>query len=822
MNKQFIQKIIPHLTAVIIFLIISAIYFSPQLKGSLLHQSDQLQYQGMSKEIKDYRAEYHSEPLWTNSMFGGMPAYQISIKDSNIIKTLKSSILKIIPRPIGYMFFLMIGFYILLLCFNVNPWLAIIGGIAFGLSSLNILYLGAGHNAKIHAISFIPPIIGSIFYAYRKNFVIGAALLSLFVCLHLSANHFQMTYYLLYLIFAIILVELYSYIKNGLLPKFVKISSILLMAGILGALPIFSNLILTYEYSKYTTRGDSELTISAEKSTTNEVKNDALDSDYIKQYSLGYGEIWSLVIPNVKGGKMGLLGHNKEIMDNVSPNYKNSVAQQASYWGEQYASGGAFYFGASIFLLFVLGMFLIKDKFKWALFAVSLLAVILSWKYSNLVDWFIEHMPLYDKFRDTKMMLILVQLSFPLLGFLFLNKLLKNEINKKQFIYVSLSVTGILLLFYIMPSVWFGFFNNAELVQFDKLLENYKNNPNALMQIRDLKDEIVNARIGIFKKDCLRSLFFVSATAFIIYLFILKKTKESYFIMILGVLILIDLWGVDKRYLNDDNFVSKRQAREPFQMTQANQYILQDKDPNFRVYNLTVNAFSDASTSYFHKSIGGYHGAKMKRYQELIEHQISKNNMDVLNMLNTKYFIVPDNNRQPVAQYNPEHLGNAWFVEDFRIVPNADAEIEALSEFTPSREAIIDQRFEGYVQGKSFTKDTTLSFIKLDSYKPNHLVYSANCEEEELAIFSEIYYPKGWNAFIDGKLTDHFRVNYVLRAMVIPEGNHIIEFKFEPKSYYLGNKVSLVSSIILLIFLALVFGREVLEYYRKNKEEIIS
>lgn len=821
MNKQFIQKITPHLTAVIIFLIISAIYFSPQLKGDKLHQGDQLQFQGMSKEIRDFREETGEEALWTNSMFGGMPAYQISVKNINVVKYLKDLILRIIPRPIGYMFFLMIGFYILLLCFNVNPWLAIIGGIAFGLSSLNILYLGAGHNAKIHAISFIPPIIGSIFYAYRKNFVIGAALLSLFVCLHLSANHFQMTYYLLYLIFAIVLVEFYNFLKNGLLPKFVKISSVLLMAGILGALPIFSNLLLTYEYSKYTTRGNSELTISAEESTIKEVKNDALDSKYIKQYSLGYGEVWSLVIPDVKGGKMNYLGNNEEIMDNVSPNYKNTVAQQASYWGEQLSSGGAFYFGASIFLLFVLGMFLVKDKIKWALFAVSLLAIILSWKYGSLVDWFIEHVPLYDKFRDTKMMLILVQLSFPLLGFLFLNKLLKNEINKKQFIYVSLSVTGILLLFYIMPSVWFGFFNNAELVQFDKLLENYKNNPNALMQIRDLKDEIVNARIGIFKKDCLRSLFFVSATVSIIYLFIIKKIKINVFLIILGTLILIDLWGVDKRYLNDDNFVSKRQAREPFQMTQADKYILQDKDPNFRVYNLTLNAFSDASTSYFHKSIGGYHGAKLKRYQELIEHQIAKNNMDVLNMLNTKYFIVPDNNRQPVAQYNPEHVGNAWFVEDYRIVPDADSEIKALSEFTPSREAIIDARFEEYVQGKSFTKDT-LSFIKLDSYKPNHLVYSTNCNEEELAVFSEIYYPKGWNAFIDGQHIDHFRVNYVLRAMVIPEGNHIIEFKFEPRSYYLGNKVSLVSSIILLVFLALVLGREMLEYYRKNKEEIIS
>ncbi len=816
MNKQVIQKILPHITAVIIFLFLSAIYFLPQLNGKKLHQGDQLQFQGMSREIVDFREKTGEETLWTNSAFGGMPAYQISVKNNNLVKTLKNLVLRVIPRPIGYMFFLMAGFYILLLCFNVNPWLAIIGGVAFGLSSLNLLYLGAGHNAKVHAISFIPPIIGSIFYAYRKNFISGAALFSLFVCLHLSANHFQMTYYLLYLIFAIVIVELYSHIKQNLLPKFLKISSILLIAGILGALPVFSNLLLTYEYSKYTTRGESELTIVADNNASKKVENEALNRDYIKQYSLGFGEVWSLVIPDVKGGRMNLIGNKKEIIDNVSPNYKNAVAQEYSYWGEQASTGGAFYFGASIFLLFVLGMFFIKDKFKWALFVVSLLAIILSWKYGSLVDWFINHTPLFDKFRDTKMMLILAQLSFPLLGLLFVNKLFKDEINKKQFIYVSLSVVGLLLLFYIMPSVWFGFLSNNDIMKFDNALESYKNNPNALTQIRDIRNELIDARIGIFKKDCFRSLFFVSSIAVIIYLFLIKKLKKNVFILILGVLILIDLWGVDKRYLNDDNFVSKRQEKQFFQMTEADKYILQDKDPNYRVLNLTVNTFSDASTSYYHKSLGGYHGAKLKRYNELIEYQISKNNMDVLNMLNTKYFIVPDNNKQPVAQLNPDVLGNAWFVEDFRIVPNADAEIQALSEFDPAQEAIIDQRFEEFVAGMEFTKDI-VSSIKLETYKPNHLIYKANCESSELTVFSEIYYQKGWNAFIDGNPVDHFSVNYVLRAMVIPKGEHTIEFKFEPKSYYLGNRISMASSVMLLIILTLVFGRELIIFYKKNE-----
>jgi hypothetical protein len=815
--KNFLFKtILPHIVAVIIFLVLSSIYFSPQLKGDKLHQGDHIQYLGMSKEIVDFRKETGEEALWTNSTFGGMPAYQISIKSSNLVKRVKDLILKIIPRPAGYIFFSMIGFYILLLCFNVKPWLAIIGGIAFGLSSINMLFLAGGHNAKVHAISFIPPIIGGIFYAYRKNAVKGAALVSLFVCLHLSANHFQMTYYLLYLIFAMVIVELYIHIKQNLLPKFVKISSVLLIAGVLGVLPIFSNLLLTYEYSKYTTRGKSELTVSVDN-VSKKVKDEALDRDYIKQYSLGFGEVWSLVIPDVKGGKMDYLGNEKEIMKSVSPNLKEQVAQSSKYWGEQLYTGGAFYFGASIFLLFVLGMFFIKDKFKWSFFAVSLLAITLSWKYGSMVDWFINHVPLFDKFRDTKMMLILAQLSFPLLGLLFVNKLFKDEINKKKFMYVSLGVFGLLFIFYIMPTVWFDFLSNAEIAYFDKLFADYKSNPNAISQIRDWQNELINARLGIFKTDCFRSMFFIASTALFIYLYLIKKIKQNAFLLILGVIVLVDLWGVDKRYLNDENFVSKRQEKQFFQMTEADKYILQDKDPNYRVMNRTVSTFSDGTTSYYHKSLGGYHGAKLKRYNELIEYQISKNNMDVLNMLNTKYFILPDKNRQPVARYNPDALGNVWFVEDYRIVPNADAEIQALSEFNPSQEAIIDVRFEDFVAGKDFTRDS-LSNIKLDSYKPNHLIYSANCSKEQLAVFSEIYYPKGWNVTIDGEPADYFRANYVLRALVIPEGEHTIEFKFEPKSYFIGQKVSLISSVILLLTLLLLFGRELFIIYGKKDE----
>ena len=817
MKNRFINNLLPHVVAVLIFITLSAIFFSPQLKGYVLHQTDLLQAQGMSKEVLDFREKTGEESLWTNSAFGGMPTYQIYAKYTNLMNSLKNFLNRIIPRPLGYMFYLMLGFYVMLLCFNINPWLAIIGAVGFGLSSLNILYLGAGHNAKINAIMFIPPIFGGLYYAYKKNHLTGSAIIGLFISLHLAANHFQMTYYMLFLILAFFVVELYDHFKNELLTKFIRTSSIILIVGIIGVLPAFSNLLLTYEYSKFTTRGKSELTISSEQNSNPKGESKALDRDYIKQYSMGFGEIWNIVIPNIKGGKMGYIGQNEKAMEVVSPNYRQTVAQQSTYWGEQYASGGALYFGASIFLLFLLGIFFVKDKIKWTLLTISLLAVFLSWKYSGLTDWFIDNFPLYSKFRDTKMMLILAQLSFPLLGFLFLNKLIKGEqIDRKKFLYISGGLAGLFFLFYIMPTLWFDFFNRNEINQFNKLLGNYKGNPNAISQIKDLKVEIVNARVEIFKQDVLRSLFFVVATTIIVYLFVLKKIKRNGFLIVLGLLILIDLWFVGRRYLNDDNFQSKQETKVLFPMTQADKHILQDNDPNFRVFNLTVDPFSDASTSYYHKSIGGYHGAKLKRYQELIEFHISKNNIEVLNMLNTKYFIVFDDNRQAVPQYNPEAMGNAWFVDDYRIVSGANEEMLALNGFNPEMEAIIDVRYEDFVAGKNFTKDT-LSSIKLESYKPNHLTYSAKSYEEELAVFSEIYYPEGWNVFIDGKPANHFRVNYILRAMVIPEGEHTIEFKFEPKSYYIGNKVSLISSILLILFIVFVFGKEIFEAYIKRK-----
>ncbi len=879
-NSIQFKKAVPYISAVVIFIVICIIYCSPQLEGYTLFQGDHMQYLGMSKEITDFREEFNEEPLWTNSMFSGMPAYQISTRNPNIINSIKNVILKIIPRPAGYFLLLMTGFFILLLCFDVKPWLAIIGSIAFGLSSFNVLYLGAGHNAKILALSFIPPLTGSIIYAYRKNFLIGGALLSIFTCLHLSANHVQLTYYLLFLILAIILVELYRHIKSNKTFRFIKASGILILAGIIGLLPVISNLMITNEYGKYTTRGKSELTIRPENAPKKE--NDALDKEYIKTYNLGVGELWSLVIPNVKGGSHGQIKKYPDVVSKINPQYRGDIAERSSYWGEQSSSGGAFYYGATIFLLFLLGAFFVKDKIKWALIGVSVLAILLSLKYSGLVDAFIAHFPLFNKFRDTKMMLILVQISFPLLGLLFLHRLMNEGIDRKKFLYVSLGLSGLFLLFYVMPTVWFKFIGKQELQAINDQMANIRNNAEMLRQFDEWKNELVKARIAIFRKDTFRSLFFILAATGTIYLFIQKKMKETTFLMVLGLLVLIDFWFIDKRYLNNekqgenylrwvdsyrydnpymagegDMGILTREVQESPALSQriqqelgqlkinhlnpAEQQTEREKaifkelyfSTHYRVMSLP-DPFNESQTSYYHKSIGGYHGAKLKKYQEVIEFHIGKNVkeitglmsndapeeylddyfrniMPVVNMLNTKYIVY---NRSKAYMYNPYHYGNAWFVDSIIFVPTADEEITALSKVNKNkvfvREEFRQQVIPNPVKNISDT-------IELVTYKPNHLTYRTSASHEQFAVFSEVYYDAGWNAYIDGKKTDYVKANYILRAMNVPKGEHTIEFKFEPQSYYKGRKISVAGSWLIVIFVAGIFFYEMRK--KKNAAE---
>ena len=876
LNMKKFSSVLPHLVAVSIFVILSAIYFAPQFNGYSLNQSDISQFIGMSKEISDFRQMEKTDPLWTNSAFGGMPAYQILMNNTNIVSGLESSLFfKAFKAPFGYLVLGMICFYVLLLCFGVNPWLSIIGAVAFGFSSINILYLVGGHNTKVHAIVLLPGIIGSMVYAYRKNFRIGSLLLCIFICLHLSANHIQETYYLLFLILAIIIFELYRFYKERRLPAFIKISTFLMLAAILGIIPTMSNLLLTNEYAKYTNRGKSDLTISATQSKDkSELKG--LDRNYIKEYSMGYGEVWSLAIPNVKGGATSRLGDFKDKLDNVTPENRNDISNFPSYWGEQPGSGGAFYFGATIFLLFVLGTIFIKDKIKWAFLAVSIMAIVLSWKYSSILDFFIDYVPFFNKFRDTKMILVLAQISFPLLGLLFLNELLKVKLNKKKLLYTMGATIGVFLLIYIFPTLWFSFFNNDELTYFDKQASLY---PQAIQQINLIKDEIEHVRIAIFKADVMRSIFFMALVAGLIILYIRNKIAKHYFIISIGILVLIDIWMVDKRYLNNDldghYWVKSKYKGTPFRPEVADNQILNweladnkvlrekinrniaqlqsssssqnveianenmafstlNFETDYRVLSLD-NPFANASTSYFHKSIGGYHGAKLKRYAELISYKLNKeyqdlinaiksnndsiinntlkNNIRTLNMLNTKYIIY---NPKAAPIKNSYANGSVWIVKNVKVVKNADEEIKMLDSINPTTTAVVEQTFRNLIPRD--LKYDSLAIINLKLYRPNHLIYESSSEKEQVGIFSEIYYKEGWNAYIDGKLSPYFRANYILRAITVPSGKHTIEFKFEPKTYYLSKKLSFAGSFSIVVFALGILIFEILNRKKKTSD----
>jgi len=809
MKRKLFQKVLTHLSIILVFLIISVIYNSPVLEGKKVYQGDYVNYQGMSKEIVDFE-KVGIESQWTNSMFGGMPTYLIKSTDKTFVKIIHKIFTLNNLKPISYVFLYLIGAYIALLLFGVSPWLGFLGAIAIAFSSYNFIIITAGHNAKVMAIGYMFPIIAGIYKTYKGRYLLGASIAGLFLALQLLINHLQITYYTLIIVLLFGLVELIFTIRSKEYERFIKATGILLLISIFALGSNFGKMWTTMEYGKYSIRGKSELTSEQHNRTS------GLDKDYATAWSYGIDETLTVLIPNYKGGASGgAVGENSASFEFFKKIKGEKYAIQAIrqlplYWGDQPSTSGPVYLGAIVMLFFVLGIFLLDKKLKWWLLPATILSVMLAWghNFNLLTEFFLDYVPGYNKFRTVSMTLVIAQFTVPLMAILALKKVFDGSVEKqkiekalKSSLYI---IGGIALFFAVFPGMFFDF--------------NAQSDQGYIAQGgQAFVDALRSDRKMILRNDAFRSLVFILLSAGVVYAFIKNKLKFNYTLGLLAVLILVDMWSVDKRYLNDDNFVSKRQAKEPFQMTQADKFILQDKDPNYRVLNVTVDPFNNSSTSYFHKSIGGYHGAKMRRYQELIEHQISKNNMDVLNMLNTKYFIVPDNNRQPIAQFNPDALGNVWFVENYRIVPDADAEIDALSNFNPKSEAIVDERFEKFVEGKDFIVDTS-SFVKLIDYKPNYLTYNAKCIDEKLAVFSEIYYPKGWNAYIDGNFVDHFRVNYVLRALIIPKGVHKIEFKFEPQSYYIGNKISIISSILLIIFLVFVLGKEIYVSFTKNNE----
>jgi Bacterial membrane protein YfhO len=818
MRKISIKKLFPYLAAILIFLVITLIYFSPLLQGKKLKQDDIIRHKGMSKEIVDFRDKTGEEALWTNSMFGGMPAYQISVKyTSNLFRYLDKALQLNLPRPAGYVFLYFLGFFVLMLVLGVDVWLSIIGAIAFAFSSYFFIILGAGHNSKAHAIAYMAPVLAGIILTYRGKYLWGGLLSVIALALEIQAGHPQITYYLMLVVLVLGFFQLIDSIKEKKLPHFFKATGLLVLVAVFAVLTHLTSLWATYEYGKYTIRGKSELT------TEKHNRTGGLDKDYVTAWSYGVDETFSLMIPNVKGGGTDMLGNNEKALENVDPQFRKAIAQSNQYWGDQPFTSGPVYVGAIIIFLFVLGLFVLKGSFRWVLLTATILSIFLSWgkNFMPFTEFFLDCFPGYNKFRAVSMTLVMAELCIPILAVLALDRILKmpNILKeKKNALYISFGITGGLsLMFYLFPNLFFGFLSQAEIQQFAQ----YRNGGNAA-QIDSYIAALEGARVSLFTADAIRSFFYILIAALLIWLYSIQKIGKNVLIALVAVLVLLDMVTVTHRYLNNDNFVRKSKMTNPYQASIADKEIIKDTDPDFRVFNLSNGSpFDDAGTSYFHKSIGGYHGAKLRRYQELIEHgiiperaklitafqsnpdqmkiELALSSLPVLNMLNTKYFII-DAGQAPLQ--NDFALGNAWFIRQIKFADNADVEIKAIENFKPAEEVFIDKRFEKDVANVNVPDSVNPGSIVLTEYQPNLLTYASNSKLDGFAVFSEIYYPKGWNAYIDGEKAPHVRVNYVLRGMNIPAGEHKIEFKFEPIVYSIGETISLISSI--LVFLVLI------------------
>ncbi|MAW93831.1 MULTISPECIES: YfhO family protein [unclassified Leeuwenhoekiella] len=798
------KKILPHLAVVLVFIVTALLYFSPVLSGKKMYQSDIQQYRGMAKELMDYREQTGEELYWTDAAFGGMPTYQLGAKyPHNWIKSLDLGI-RFLPRPADYLFLYFIGFYILLLVLKLDWRYAGLGALAFGFSSYLIIILGVGHNAKAHAIAYMPLVLSGILLTFRKKYIWGFLLTAVAMALEIVANHVQMTYYLMLLVIVLGIAYFIDAIRKKELPHFFKSVGILFLAVGLAIGSNAASLMATSEYSNFSTRGTSELTINPDGTPKEDVAG--LDKAYINQYSYGIAETLDLFIAGLYGGS------NSEPYDKdsafteflmrqgVPPAQVESIFGQFGlyYWGSQPGVSGPAYLGAVVVFLFVLGLFMVRGRLKWWLTGGTVLALLLS--YGGNLAWFtdlwIDYFPLYNKFRAVTSIQVIAELCVPVLAIFGLYKVLQKtepQDRKLNALKWTTGITGGLALIILLF--------NGNLFSFA--------GGNDAYYIQNFGMEFINAvkedRKALLVSDTIKTLVLVLLAAGLIWFYLKDKLKETQVIIAIAVLIVFDLVNVDWRYVNTENFMSARLVEQPFQATPADKEILKDTT-RYRVYEQSIG-LNGARTSYFHNSIGGYHGAKPARLQDLIEFYLYEGNLVPLNLLNTKYIITQNEEGQEQVQVNSQAAGNVWFVQNVKIVPDADAEIQALDSINVRQTAVIQQEFAGSLDRTVFPQDSTQS-IKLVEHRGDYLKYLSNAKSEKLAVFSEVYYPNGWQAYIDGQPTDYFKVDYILRGMKVPSGKHTIEFKFEPQVVRTGSTISLASNVILVLLLlgALAFS----------------
>ncbi|MCS2586282.1 YfhO family protein [Bacteroides fragilis] len=828
------KKFLPDLIAILAFIVISFIYFFPAItEDRILFQHDTVAGAGAGQEAKEYYERTGERTRWTNALFGGMPTYQMSPSyDSTEPLTFVQKVYHLfLPNYVWLTFIMMLGFYILLRAFGIPAWLAGLGGIIWGFSSYFFILIAAGHIWKFITLAYIPPTIAGIVLAYRKKYLLGGIITALFMAMQILSNHVQMTYYFLFVILFMVGAFFEDAWRKKELPQFFKATGVLIVAGLIGVSINLSNLYHTYEYSKETMRGKSELKYegAAAKQTSS-----GLNRDYITQWSYGIGETFSLLVPNVKGGASVPLSRSEKAMEKANPMYSSLYSQLTQYFGDQPMTSGPVYVGAFVLMLFILGCFIVKGPMKWALLGATIFSILLSWgkNFMGLTDFFIDYIPMYNKFRAVSSILVIAEFTIPLLAILTLKEILtKPELLKEKlkYIYISFGLTGgLALLFAIAPHLFFPTYipgNEMAALQ------------NALPadQLSPIIANLEEMRVHLFTSDAWRSFFIVTIGTLLLLAYNAKKLKATWTVAAIALLCLGDMWSVNKRYLYDEQFIPKSEQTATFRKTQTDELILQDPSLDYRVLNFAGNTFEENNTSYWHKSVGGYHAAKLRRYQEMIDHHIAKEmqaayqevataggQMDsvnaakfpVLNMLNTKYFIFPAGQQgQTVPIENPYTFGNAWFIDKIQYVNNANEEIDAIGQVDLQQTAIVDSKFKEALKGVNEGYKDSLSTIRLTSYEPNQLVYETSSPQDGIVVFSEIYYP-GWTATIDGKPADIARADYILRAMNVPAGKHTIEMRFDPQSLHITEGIAYGAMALLLVGVIILIW-----IYRKKYSE---
>jgi len=809
MNKELIKKCFPYLIAIIVFILFAVIYCLPVLDGKIVQSTDTLGWKGMYQEAKVYKEKTGDGTFWTGSMFSGMPTYQIgggNVPSETYLKPINKIITLGFSDILKLFIWYLLGFFILLKSFKVNTWLSIVGSMAITLSTYFIVIIEAGHVTKAQTIAQMAPIIAGFFLIYNRNYFWGI-ILTLVYATAAIMPHPQMAYYFFLMIGCLFIAELFIHIKEKRIKEF--LIATLLFGAVLGVGmgTRYTRLILNQEYVKETMRGGhSEL----ENEGDNNNKTAGLDLDYATQWSYGIDETLTIIIPNFMGASThydvgtNSIVYNELIKNGVPKKNATDFCKNAPvYWGKQPFTSGPVYVGAIICFLFVLGLFVVKGPYKWALLAATIFSILLSWgkNFMPLTELFFNYFPMYNKFRAVSSILVVAEVTIPLLGLLAIKTIMDKQITKHiliKNIYISAGITaGTCLFFALFGTMLYDFTspNDAQLPEW-------------------LSNAIVAERASMLQNDAFRSFVFILLGAGTLWMFVKEKIKLPYFIGALGILILADLWTVNKRFLNEDTFVSPKVETNYFKKLPYEESLLQDKDSHFRVLNVTTNTFNESRTSYYLKSIGGYHAAKLRRYQDLISEHISKMNMGVINMLNTKYFIVKGQNNEPVVQYNPFAMGNAWYIDSVLVVNTPNEESDALNEIDLTTTAVLDAKFDGFVKNFSPVKDPEAQ-VTLLSYTPPALEYQASSNKDGIIVFSEIYYPYGWKAYIDGQPVEHFRVNYVLRALNVPAGDHHIRFEFVPDALKKGEPISILCIIILY---GIILGGIVYYFVRGRKK----